>query len=74
MRDSNLKKILTNITYTGNLLLQKEYTSDPISKQRRQNHGELPQYWVENTHEAIIDMETFQYRLSRRRKRNGCYL
>ncbi len=61
MRDSNLKQILTNITYTGNLLLQKEYISDPIEKHRRKNHGELPQYWVENTHEAIIDMETFQY-------------
>ena len=71
MRDSNLKKILTNITYTGNLLLQKEYISDPINKQRRQNHGELPQYWVENTHEAIIDMKTFQYiqdEMARRKK------
>ena len=61
MRDSNIKCILSNITYTGNLLLQKEYISDPIDKKRRKNHGELPQYFVEDTHEAIIDMETFQY-------------
>ena len=61
MRDSNLKQILSNVTYTGNMLLQKEYISDPINKQRRKNHGELPQYWVENTHEAIIDIETFRY-------------
>lgn len=59
--DSQLKQILTNISYTGNLLLQKEYVADPISKQRRKNKGELPQYYVENTHEAIIDMDTFQY-------------
>jgi site-specific DNA recombinase len=59
--DSNIKKILTNITYTGNMLFQKEYISDPIEKHRRQNRGELPQYYVEDTHEAIIDKETFDY-------------
>ena len=61
MRDSNLQRILTNVAYTGNLLLQKEFISDPINKRRMQNQGELPQYWVENTHEAIIGLETFQY-------------
>ncbi|MDO4553909.1 MAG: recombinase family protein [Lachnospiraceae bacterium] len=59
--DSNIKVVLTNITYTGNLLLQKEYIEDPITKRRKKNRGELPQYFVENTHEPIIDMETFQY-------------
>ena len=59
--DSNIKVILSNITYTGNLLLQKEYIADPITKKRKKNHGELPQYFVEDTHDAIIDMETFQY-------------
>ena len=71
MRDSNLKTILTNVTYTGNLLLQKEFISDPIEKKRKKNHGELPQYFVENTHEPIIDMETFQYvqdEMARRRE------
>ena len=59
--DSNIKVILTNVTYTGNLLLQKEYIDDPISKHKKKNHGELPQYYVENTHEPIIDKETFDY-------------
>jgi len=58
--DSNVKVVLTNITYTGNLLFQKEYTVDPISKQKRKNRGELPQFFVEDTHEAIIPMEEFQ--------------
>ena len=69
--DSNIKVVLSNITYTGNMLLQKEYIADPISKKRKKNHGELPQYYVENTHEAIIPMETFQYvqdEMARRRK------
>ena len=59
--DSNLAGVLRNITYTGNLLLQKEYIEDPITKKRRKNHGELPKYLVEHTHEAIIDKATFDY-------------
>lgn len=69
--DSNIKRILTNIAYTGDLLLQKEYISDPIEKHKRQNRGELPQYLVEGHHEAIIDKETFAYvqaEMARRRE------
>ena len=40
--NSSIRAILKNITYTGNLLFQKEYTLDPISKKTRKNHGELP--------------------------------
>lgn len=59
--DSNIRVVLTNITYTGDLLLQKEFISDPISKQRKKNRGELPQYYVEGHHTPIIDKETFDY-------------
>lgn len=58
--NGSIRQILGNITYTGNLLFQKEYTVDPISKKSRLNRGEVPQYWVENTHEAIIPMEIYQ--------------
>ena len=69
--DSNIKSILCNITYTGNLLLQKEFMSDPITKKRKKNRGELPQYYVPNIHEAIIDKETFDFvqaEMARRRE------
>lgn len=69
--DSNIKVVLTNITYTGNMLFQKEFIEDPITKHRKKNRGELPQYYVENTHEAIIDKETFDYvqaEIARRKK------
>ena len=52
--------ILTNITYTGNMLFQKEFCEDPITKHRKKNRGELPQYFVENTHEAIIPMDEWE--------------
>ena len=58
--DSNVKVVLTNITYTGNMLFQKEYVSDPITKHRKKNRGELPQFFVEDTHEAIIPVEEFE--------------
>lgn len=69
--NTSIRQILRNVTYTGNLLFQKEYTVDPISKKSRKNHGELPQFWVENTHEAIIDIGTYnavQAEIARRRK------
>ena len=59
--DSNIRVVLTNVTYTGNMLFQKEYVTDPILKKRKKNRGELPRYYVENTHEPIIDKETFDY-------------
>ena len=59
--DSNIRNVLENCTYTGDLLLQKEYVSDPIDKKRKKNRGELPQYLVPNDHEAIIDRQIFDY-------------
>ena len=58
--NTSIRQILGNITYTGNLLFQKEYVVDPITGKSKINRGELPQYWVENTHEAIIPMEVYQ--------------
>ena len=55
-----VREILSNITYTGNLLLQKYYIADPIIKKEKKNTGELNQYYVENSHEAIISMEQFE--------------
>ena len=57
---SAVRTILRNVTYTGNLLLQKTFVKEPISKKKVINTGQLPQYFVWNTHEAVIDMETFQ--------------
>lgn len=57
---SVISKILGNYTYTGNLLLQKTFRENHITKKTRINKGELPKYHVENTHEAIIDADTFR--------------
>lgn len=69
--DSNIKVVLTNVTYTGNMLFQKEYVTDPILKKRKKNRGELPKYYVENTHEPIIDKKTFDYVQQEMARRKG---
>ena len=66
-----IRNILQNEKYSGDVLLQKTYTADPITKQRRKNQGELPQYLVKNCHPALISHEMFdlvQAELERRTK------
>lgn len=69
---SAIDKILKNYNYTGNLLLQKTYRENHISKITRINNGELPKYHATETHEAIIPLETFdavQNEFARRAKK-----
>ncbi len=53
-------ELLRNEKYVGNALLQKKYVSDHLTKALSWNRGQLPMYYAEGTHEAIIDLETFQ--------------
>ena len=57
---SNIRSILTNEKYKGDALLQKTYTVDFLTKKKKVNEGEIPQYYVRDNHEAIIDPETFE--------------
>lgn len=50
---------MRNEKYIGDALLQKTYTTDFLTKTRVKNHGVVPQYYVENSHEAIIPREIF---------------
>lgn len=56
---TTIGSILKNEKYAGDLLLQKSFVEDHISKISRKNHGEMPQYFIQNDHEAIIPRETF---------------
>ena len=57
---STIKSILTNEKYKGDAILQKCYTVDFLTKKRKKNEGEVPQYYIENSHESIIDPEIFE--------------
>lgn len=58
-RPETLQKILKNEKYIGDALLQKTYTVDFLEKKRVPNNGLVPQYYVENSHEAIIPRDLY---------------
>lgn len=58
-RAETLQKILKNEKYIRDALLQKTYTVDFLEKKRVPNNGLVPQYYVENSHEAIISRELY---------------
>ena len=58
-RPESVKKILTNEKYIGDALLQKTYTVDFLTKKRVSNNGIVPQYYVENSHPAIIPRDLY---------------
>ena len=70
---STVRSILTNEKYRGDALIQKEYMADFLDKTRRKNTGEIPQYYVEEHHEAIIPPDLFDFVQSeiKRREQNG---
>lgn len=69
--EASIRGMLSNVTYTGNLLLQKKFVADDVERRKVCNNGELPQYYVTGSHEAIISKETFdevQKRIMARRE------
>lgn len=67
---TTVESILTNEKYKGAALLQKKFTVDFLQKKMKVNEGEVPQYYVENSHEAIIppeEWEKVQLELDRRK-------
>jgi len=71
-----VRSILSNEKYKGDALLQKTFTVDFLQKKMKKNEGEVPQFYVENNHEAIISPAVFdlvQQELEIRAKGNHRY-
>ena len=69
-----IKGILQQEKYVGDLLLQKTFTENHITKRARKNEGQLPMYRVQAAHEAIIDRATYdavQKEIARRTAQHG---
>ena len=67
--NNKVRCILTNISYTGDLLLQKTYRLDHLSKKTIINNGQKPQYHIADDHEPIVTKEEFLKVQERLRKR-----
>lgn len=66
---TTIRSILENEKYTGDVLLQKTFTTDPISKKKKKNDGQFPMYLVKNCHEPIISHEMFDLVQEERKRR-----
>ena len=69
----SVRNLLSNITYTGCLLLQKTYTENYLTKKTKRNKGEFQKYFVADDHEPIISMETYEAACIERERRKECY-
>lgn len=75
--EQGIAYILMNEKYSGDLLLQKFYTVDFLTKKVAVNNGQLPQYYIENSHPPIIPKEIFlqvQSEIARRKKARIRYM
>ncbi len=54
-----IRNILTNEKYAGDVIRQKTFVADPISKRVVKNTGQLPMYLLKNHHEGIVDKVTY---------------
>jgi DNA invertase Pin-like site-specific DNA recombinase len=64
---STIKSILSNFNYTGDLILQKTYRENHLSKKRKANNGEFDKYIIKGNHKPIISKELY-YKVKRIRK------
>lgn len=68
---STITSMLTNPCYKGLTIRQKTFTTDFLTHKSKKNEGELPQYFIENSHTPIIPEETWelvQLEMERRRR------
>lgn len=58
IEQTTVKEILSNIAYSGDMILQKNYITE--NKVRKRNKGELAMYLVENMYEPLVSKEDFE--------------
>lgn len=58
--DTTIGRILRSEIYRGNYIYQRFHTGFTLVKERVENTGELPMYFIENHHKAIIEEEQWE--------------
>ena len=69
-----VRGVLINPKMCGNVLHQRSYVTDHMTKRQVLNRGELPMYFIEDAHEGIVSKEVFgavQDELARRGRVGG---
>ena len=73
---TTVDSILTNEKYKGDALLQKKFTVDFLQKKMKPNEGEVPQYYVQGSHQAIVEPDEWaqvQTEFARRKQLGRAY-
>jgi len=68
---TTISSILQNEKYKGDAMLQKSFTVDFLTKKTKINEGEVPQYYVEHSHPAIVSPEVYNLAQLELKKRKG---
>lgn len=68
-QESSIRGIIRNEKYKGDVLMGKTFTIDAISHKRVKNYGEEDMYYIENHHEPIVSVETYEKALEILEKR-----
>lgn len=70
---NTVQQLIGNYNYTGDLILQKTFRPDYLSKRSKFNKGEKDMFLIENDHEPIVSKETFQEALRIRAARKEAF-
>ena len=68
---ASIQKIFSDEKKPGDLLLQKTYVADCLTKKNARNTGQLPKYYVQNNHPAIFPREMWNAIQAERTRRNN---
>ncbi len=70
-KSASIKNILTYERYCGDVILQKTFVSDPISKKVKVNNGEFPKIHIKNNHTPIVSREIYEKAQEERTRRSS---
>lgn len=59
-RDNTVLGILKNVKYQGDVLLQRMFTTDHVSKHRKENKGHVDSIYIKENHPAIVSQEDWE--------------
>ncbi|MBR3108535.1 MAG: recombinase family protein [Clostridia bacterium] len=70
-QESSLNTLIHNEIYAGDIRRQKTFMESPLTKVKVINRGQLPQFYYEDAHEAIINRDDYEKVKAEMARRNA---
>jgi len=58
--ESSVREILKNEKYKGDVILQKTYTPDHLTKMKKKNKGEVDSFYINDNHSPIVTKDIWE--------------